>query len=717
MANAFIHHVLACGVLLMIPLLVVAQNDDDPCIVCPNGDPITLPEKAIGIPGIDSCETLDSASILFQSDSDECALIQAVSSICGCPIAEGACYLCGENSFVQQPGKEVPYILDSIDGITPTCEFIEAYLHSISETDPLCAGTNAFAASYCGCSNSPPKEGPICTLCPRGEAVPDANRKLSIEGIPFETCGDAEQALALYLSQGSDTCNGFQALSSLCGCETSSSVESPCSMCPDGSPVTLPDEDLSVLLEGAISRGADLGGIEPTCRVIEAAVRSFEEDSQACQDVRYLAGACGCRPIENACDFCTGEDVAFPDKEVPIAATVTDIVPTCNQIDALLTQFEKTSELCFYATSVNYICGCNGGERQYLGAKTQAQKVALAWVPRISASLSLFGSSMIICDILRDKNKRGSVFHGLMVAMSVFDIFSSIAWALSTLPIPEYEFGEPSAIYGAKGNKATCKTQAFFIQLGYTSIFYNMSLSFYFLLVVRYGMRESQLKKLQLWLHIPALIVGFALAFGGIPVYGNHLWGCYVSPPPLEEPYYKNVIFAAICTAIAILTVNMVLVYWSVRKQMLAARKSRMSWVGRNDSSLAGNAAASGDLPMNLDASDASFQPRRRDMGEMVIQKMERQTFWQALFYLAAFYLTWPILLAPTFIQRGGEGDNYPFTLTVLILAPLQGFLNFIVYARPRILKRMQDLRRIRHSSQDKSISLRNDGAAAIVDP
>jgi hypothetical protein len=222
----------------------------------------------------------------------------------------------------------------------------------------------------------------------------------------------------------------------------------------------------------------------------------------------------------------------------------------------------------------------------------------------------------------------------------------------------------------------------------------------------------------QLWLHSPALIVGFALAFGGIPVYGNVFWGCYVPPPPLAETHYRNVIFASICTAIAILTVNMGLVYWSVRKQMIAARKSRISWVRRrNDSSLARNATASGDLPMNLDASDLSVQSRRRETGEMVIQKMERRTFWQALFYLGAFYLTWPILLAPPFIQNGREEDKYPYTLTVLMLASLQGFLNFLVYARPRILKRIQALRLGHQTSQDKSTSLRISGAAAIVDP
>jgi hypothetical protein len=469
-------------------------------------------------------------------------------------------------------------------------------------------------------------------------------------------------------------------------------------MCPDGSPVTLPDEDLSVLLEAASISGTDLGGVALTCRVVEAAARSFEEDSQECQDVRFIAGACGCPRIENACDFCPGEDVAFPDKEVRIAATVLGFVPTCGQIDALATQVEQGSQICQDAIYLNFVCGCNGGERDYFGTETHAQKVWLAWVPRISASLSLFGSSMITYDILRDRSKLGSVFHALMLAMSFFDIIGSIAWGLSTLPIPVYEYGAPSGIYGAKGNEQTCKMQGFFVQLGYTSIFYNMSLSFYFLLVVRYGMRENQLKKLQLWFHIPALIVGFALAFGGIPFYANDFWGCYIPPPPLVEDYRYIVIFAVvpICTAIAILTVNTGLVYWAVRKQMIAARKWRIN-IKPKTPSLAESLASS----TNPDASG-----RSSEMRQTVIQKMERQTFWQALFYLGAFYLTWPILVASNL--NSNAGTVYPFMIIVFTLAPLQGFLNFLLYARPRIQKVLKDRqqalrRRIQQTSKDTS--------------
>lgn len=71
----------------------------------------------------------------------------------------------------------------------------------------------------------------------------------------------------------------------------------------------------------------------------------------------------------------------------------------------------------------------------------------------------------------------------IMLGMSTFDLVGAIAWGLSTAPIPVYnKYGDPSSMYGAIGNPATCKTQGFFIQLSFTSIFYNVTLSTYYLL-------------------------------------------------------------------------------------------------------------------------------------------------------------------------------------------------------------------------------------------
>lgn len=71
----------------------------------------------------------------------------------------------------------------------------------------------------------------------------------------------------------------------------------------------------------------------------------------------------------------------------------------------------------------------------------------------------------------------------IILGVSLFDILGAIAWILSTLPIPkEYENGTPSFIYGAEGNDATCTAQGFLVQLSFTAVFYNISLSAYYFL-------------------------------------------------------------------------------------------------------------------------------------------------------------------------------------------------------------------------------------------
>jgi hypothetical protein len=71
----------------------------------------------------------------------------------------------------------------------------------------------------------------------------------------------------------------------------------------------------------------------------------------------------------------------------------------------------------------------------------------------------------------------------LMLGMSMFDVVGAFAWALTTAPIPTYnQYGDPTYVYGAIGNNTTCKLQGFMIQLSFTSVFYNVALSIYYLL-------------------------------------------------------------------------------------------------------------------------------------------------------------------------------------------------------------------------------------------
>jgi hypothetical protein len=455
-------------------------------------------------------------------------------------------------------------------------------------------------------------------------------------------------------------------------------VAKKCTLCPYG-PVFLPDGDLSFLFEDSTSSydkskiKADLQGEEPTCQKVADVANNFEDSSRVCNSDKWRSWR-----------------------------VVADV------------------------------CGC----KRY---NSRAEKV-LAFIPRISASLSLFGSSMIIYDVSRDKTKRGCVYHSLMLAMSVFDINSSIAWGLATLPTPDYDkqhddaYFDDDFTYGAKGKGWTCTAQGFFIQLGFTSMFYNVSLSFYFLMVVRYGMKEFQIRKLRLRLHVPALVLGIALACSGIPFYENVGWGCYIPPQyDVDSNDKRHIIpisiFAVvpIVTAIIIATVNTVLVYWAIRKQMIAARKWRVSRAVLDQgaikkSSLPRNAGAACALPRNAGVSGESFQPRR-PCPQTAMQKMESQTFWRALFYLGAFYVTWPSLLASQFGDNGAQ-SHLPYLLVVSILGPLEGFLNFLVYAQPQIQKRMKELlqqasRDAPTTSQDAPTTLENtaSGARGVVSP
>ena len=93
--------------------------------------------------------------------------------------------------------------------------------------------------------------------------------------------------------------------------------------------------------------------------------------------------------------------------------------------------------------------------------------------------LSFFGASFILWDILSSRKARAMVYHQLLIGMAIFDITTAVSWSFASAPINPNDPDDPDAFFiqGAMGNDATCKAQAFFIQLGFTSIFYNVSLA------------------------------------------------------------------------------------------------------------------------------------------------------------------------------------------------------------------------------------------------
>ena len=284
-------------------------------------------------------------------------------------------------------------------------------------------------------------------------------------------------------------------------------------------------------------------------------------------------------------------------------------------------------------------------DTNYLGATTEAERKALVWMSRSAAFLSFGGASYILATVLSDPKKRTSVYYRLLFVMAIFDIITAGAWVFATAPIDEDEAGH---VYGANGNEATCTAQAFFVQLGFTSVFYNVSLAIYYILVVVYNKKECHLKAIQYYLHGLPILLGVGLSLGAIPIYHWIEYGCHILPPP-EGDLWAVLVFVVLPLGISILaiTASVLFMYGTVRHRAVKSQKWRL---GAGKSSI------------------------------------EAEVFWQCLFYVLAFYITWPILFS-VYLASVDIGGPLSLTLTVAFVAPLQGFNNFLVFVRPKVKK------------------------------
>lgn len=262
----------------------------------------------------------------------------------------------------------------------------------------------------------------------------------------------------------------------------------------------------------------------------------------------------------------------------------------CSSMDFLIDslQIDADDINCRLSQKLNFACGCAGSG--YAGASNTSKQAVLTWLPRTTAILSFLGSTFIIVDILRDRKRRRKLFGNMMVMMSLFDALGSAAYAFTTLPIPANSY-----IYGSKGNNASCTVQAFFIQMGLIAAYFNVSIGFYYLVMIKYGWHERRCVTYKKYFIACPLIVGFIFAFSGVPFYGNMVTWCNNTAKWWPE--------SAVVVAIIAATIMMLLVVIHVYNEEKASKKWKK---GKQKNSLT------------------------------------KEVMWQAIYYLYAFYLVWP---------------------------------------------------------------------------
>jgi hypothetical protein len=131
----------------------------NPCTLCFDGSPVSLPDYVVQIPGYTKLSCLSISAIIPSMLPDEtvseCALIRQLSTVCGCPqVLSESCNLCADGSKAPRLDVELEEFAEIFNGNVPTCELVEAYLHSFPPTDDICLASRDASATKCGCPSN-----------------------------------------------------------------------------------------------------------------------------------------------------------------------------------------------------------------------------------------------------------------------------------------------------------------------------------------------------------------------------------------------------------------------------------------------------------------------------------------------------------------------------------------------------------------------------------
>jgi len=298
------------------------------------------------------------------------------------------------------------------------------------------------------------------------------------------------------------------------------------------------------------------------------------------------------------------------------------------------------------------------------------QRKALALIPKFTGGLSLLGSLFLSFDIIfrydegNNSRRRGpqqrkinSIYHRIMLGLSIFDFIASFVNILSTWPTPSDQAG---VVFLASGSTATCTAQGFFNEFGnITTPLYSASLCVWYLLYLKYGWKERDCRKIEYLFHVIPIAVGFGMAVVGLPLtlYNNSGYLCWYAPYPAGcsgdgctrgqmAGIFRWIHYGIVWSAIIFVTYAMSAIYLAVRRQENASSRHNI------------------------------FSGPGRSKSEAVAK--------QALLYVCALYITWAFTTATRISQTAFKHNSMVLLLLMCTFFPLQGFWNALIYFRPK---------------------------------
>jgi hypothetical protein len=307
-----------------------------------------------------------------------------------------------------------------------------------------------------------------------------------------------------------------------------------------------------------------------------------------------------------------------------------------------------------------------------------------------SASLSLVGSVLIIYLIVAHWRKRWEVYHRLLLALSLADVIFDGSILFQFPLVRRDATYHPLAI----GNTTSCTTIGFITTWSFSTVnLLFVVLSVYFLMTVRYGKHEHQVRRyIEPYGYIFA--IGLPLAICIAALYYEAFNPVRIVPTCFMRPYPTNcyvdkdvdcerggdalglfVVFLSSAMSTMLLGICCTwLVYWTVRRQQ--RRNLRHSFRGHPTTRL----AAANRKRMRMIANQA-FCYTAVFMNGIVTALFCTQ--------LETMYAASGVTRPDEQVQDDRLSNNTILTVGVslyLFLCPLQGLLNLIIYVRPSYL-------------------------------
>lgn len=299
------------------------------------------------------------------------------------------------------------------------------------------------------------------------------------------------------------------------------------------------------------------------------------------------------------------------------------------------------------------------------------QEKWLAIAPKPFSLLSILGSGFILKHILISKERRSQVYHHILIGLCVYDIISSFTRFWGTWAIPS---GTPD-VYLASGSQETCNAQAFLQQLGVAVPIYTAESALYYFLVVAFGWKERQLKKIEIVLHLIPSALGWASSIVGIATNSfsaSALW-CWYSPDATNLRF--GFCYGVVWACIFLVCILMAAMYMKVFMQERKLRKYQHPIVGRKEG-----------------ATITDTEQKKKNKASASKASASKRIAVQGILYSGSFILAW-LFASWARIYEMANGTTAPFAIQALftITSPLQGFFNMLVYFRPKYLSYRRD--------------------------